>query len=92
MTEYFARRSILVGDQGEKRSGEITLSRPSECEVGKFFCFVNFYGAERFNRAIYSSDEISVLENAIVFVNSICNNSRDPEFFWENGDSMLIVR
>ncbi|MFL0357580.1 DUF6968 family protein [Erythrobacter sp. GH1-10] len=90
MVDVFAKLDFLFGTHSIRDKGEIRIYSPRANEDGTFYCEVEFDGVEKFNRSITGDDEIHALECAVVYVNGIRNNSKNPEFFWSNGDSMFV--
>jgi hypothetical protein len=90
MTDTFAAMPVLLSKGGSISKGEIRIFRPKSTIQNRFLCSVEFEGAEKYNKNVYADDAITSLDFALTYLNGVRNNSIDPEFFWENGDSMLI--
>jgi len=90
MTDTFAAMRVILSKGGSISEGEIRISPPKSTIGNKFLCSVEFKGAEKYNKDVYADDAITSLDFALTYLNGIRNNSTDPEFFWDNGDTMLI--
>jgi hypothetical protein len=90
MNEVFAARRVIARYPRKDISGSIYISRPIVNDNNKFFCSVEFDMHPKYSDIVFGTDEIHALECAISYTNSICQNSTEPEFFWTNGDTMLV--
>jgi hypothetical protein len=52
---------------------------------------VTFSNVPEFDTVVKGIDEMHCIECAIIYVNSITQNSSDPEFFYTNGDTMRVT-
>lgn len=86
----FAKCPVLIGTIDNKCEGEIVLYAPQYKDGSRYVCKVQFKGAEKYNREIGGLDQLHTLECALTYLNGIRNNSKDPEFFWTNGDTMFV--
>lgn len=92
MARAVASCSVIFGNESQKSTGTISVYAPQPTGDGSFTCRVEFIGVEKYSKDIHGIDGIHALDCAIVYLNGIRNNSTDPEFFWMNGDTMLIRR
>lgn len=90
MTELFLRRETLTRRGNSRAKGEILISRPQLTEKGEYVCIVQFKPDSKYDDSVRGFDELHAVECAVAYVKSICQNSKDPEFFWQNGDSMYV--
>ena len=61
----------------------ITISKPETAENGLFSCRVTFTSTPKYDANIKGADAINALECALSYIDSICANSDQPEFHWE---------
>jgi len=92
MADIFATMPVLVGDKNSRLRRVISITSPKFDKEKGFYCQVKFDGASKCGKIIYSSDGITSLSLTIVHMKGIVNNSKDPEFFWHNGDTMFVSR
>lgn len=92
MTKAIASCPVLFGIGTQRTVGEIAIYTPEAVDEAEFLCRVEFSGVEKYTREVRGSDGIHALDCALAYLNGITANSKDPEFFWMNGDTMFIDR
>jgi hypothetical protein len=83
VSEIIASRQMFIKDEERFAPMMITISRPEDAENGLFSCRVTFTSAPKYDANIKGADDINALECALSYIDSICANSQDPEFHWE---------
>lgn len=91
MNNYFIKRDILFKIDGVFHKSRITISRPLVNKIGFYECKIKFSNIKKYNTISKGVDEINSVDCAISYVNSVCENSEDPEFFFSEDESMRIV-
>lgn len=81
MNNDFESRDFFVIIEGERISGMMSISKPEQIVENGYACGVEIEHCSKFDREITGVDELHALDCAIAYLNSISNNSRDPEFF-----------
>ncbi|MEP5937946.1 MAG: hypothetical protein ABJ239_06430 [Erythrobacter sp.] len=90
MTKICAAMPVLIEVEGSRSRQEINITTPVLVQDIGYVCRIEFGGANRYDSEFSASDAISALNLAIVYMNGIVENSKDPEFFWTNGDTMFV--
>lgn len=96
MSSIFLKRVFFTKTKRGLIRHFLSLSTPfinenTKNKYTKSACEVIFDGIEKYNAVIEGVDDIHSIECAIAYVNSICRNSEDPEFFHEDGESMRFI-
>jgi hypothetical protein len=94
MKSKFLTRQAFVKFDGKLHKISIAIGRPFASNSTRgfcnFSCDVSFQNVEKYNTNIKGIDEMHSIECAIAYINSICRNSVEPEFFHKDGESMLF--
>jgi len=90
MTKICAVMPVLIEAEGSRSRQEIKITTPEPVQDTGYVCRIEFSGASRYDSEFNASDAISALNLVIVFMNGIVENSKEPEFFWPNGDTMFV--
>jgi uncharacterized ferredoxin-like protein len=89
MSEIFIQRDILTKCGGVFQNTSITIGKPSSGDDGLYCSVVTFSNVRKYNANIRGIDEFNSIECAIDYVDGICHNSSEPEFFFKNGESLF---
>ncbi|WP_152435377.1 hypothetical protein [Erythrobacter sp. THAF29] len=92
MTDSFLSREIIFRFENDMQRGEISISQPAPKKNGRYECFVSFEPLRKYDAVIGGIDQIHSIECAIAYIEAVCKNSKEPEFFWINGDAMFRER
>ena len=87
MDHVIAERRLLAKRGESLIPTSVVIFRPY-LENKMHVCRVHFDIDTMFDAYIRGSDEFSAIDCAIAYVESICINSEDPEFYWIDGESM----
>jgi hypothetical protein len=88
MDGVFIERNIFIRFEGEMYETRITIEKPLMNAGGVFESKVIFSNVEKYNTTAKCIDEFSTIECALDYVEGICKNSDDPEFFITRDESM----
>lgn len=88
MERIFVGRNLFTKSNGEMKATQITIDQPRLNGDGLFECKVKFSNVKKYNTSAKCFDEICALECALDYVEGICKNSEDPEFFISIDESM----
>jgi hypothetical protein len=83
MADIIAYRQMFTKDGKRFVPINITISVPKNTKDGLFTCRVAFKNVPKYDANIKGADGINALECALSYIDSICTNSEDPEFHWE---------
>lgn len=89
MSTIIIERKLLVKIDGKLMNESINIYSPYMKYNGKYIADVEFELSENYTRSIDGCDRYTAVKHAIIFIESVCSSSRDPEFFHLDGDSML---
>ena len=83
MSEVIASRQMFIKDGKGFIPSTITLSKPENACDGFFSCRVEFVSVPKYHADIKGVDSINAIQCALAYIESICSNSDDPKFFWD---------
>lgn len=83
MADIIASRQMFTKDGNRFVPINITISVPEDTKNGFFTCRFAFTNVPKYDASIKGADGINALECALSYIDSICTNSEDPEFHWE---------
>ncbi|MBT2135786.1 hypothetical protein KK137_15715 [Croceibacterium sp. LX-88] len=67
---------------------QIVIEKPFKIDDNKYSCKITFSNVPKYNASSKGIDEFNAMECALDYVGAICENSDDPEFFMNEGESM----
>lgn len=85
----FITRNIFIKVDNNFNEVSITINKPEFLEDGFYHLSVEFSNIKKYNANIKGIDDFNALECALDYVNTICKNSTDPEFFFTESESMF---
>lgn len=89
MTEAFISRKLLTRTDGAFNDTYVHITRPSLDKDGRCYCLVTFSNVKKYDAEVRGMDEFNAIECALSYVDGICKNSSDPEFFLDETESMF---
>lgn len=84
----FIERNFFAKIQGALEETRITIEKPIISASGLFECRVTFSNVKKYSAVSKGIDEFNAVESALDYVEAICTNSDDPEFFINENESM----
>jgi hypothetical protein len=66
--------------------------KPTRRRDGMSECRVVFESVSKYDAKLKGLDDINSIEAAIRYIESICINSDDPAFYWEDGEAMKVQK
>jgi hypothetical protein len=90
MNNIFVSRTIFIREVNELNPVNIKVYAPIANGVHRFVCKVDFEGMPNYCTNSNGIDSMHSVECALAYIKGVYQSSLEPEFFDENGDSLLI--
>ena len=88
MKTPFIERNIFIKHDGGLEKVRIVIEKPLPVDDVFFSCKILFLNVKKYNCSAKGIDEFHALECAFAYINGICMNSEDPEFYFTETESM----
>lgn len=88
MNRPFIERNLFAKIHGQLEKIRIAIEKPIMSTNGLFECTVIFSKITKYSTVSKGVDEFNAMECALDYVEAICMNSDEPEFFINERESM----